>query len=142
MNNALYFIRGFAITLGSRGGNAKASPLRHPAKAKQKVTTMSLFNYLPTRRPANQRAHVHIVPAQRPFRVVVMPSDDEVKAMFARTKIIMKDAPIDVEAKVIGFTRTNAGSLGAILANQLSGRRELWSLDFTTRQPRFLALLA
>jgi hypothetical protein len=64
------------------------------------------------------------------------------QARFSRVNIIMKDGPVDVAGKVIGFTRTNAGSLGAVLANGLTGRRELWSLDFATRQPRFLAVLA
>jgi hypothetical protein len=79
---------------------------------------------------------------QRAVKVVVAPSDDEVRRILTRWRVIMKDGPVDVQAKLIGWRHTDAGPLGAIFANPLTNRRELWALDFATRRPRLLAVLA
>lgn len=107
---------------------------------------MSIYQFImprkttPSNTPAQHQPYV-TVPARQ---VIVGPSDDEVKAVFTRLRVIMHDdpaAPVPVEAKLVGWKRTNAGPLGAIFASPLTNRRELWALDLKTRKPRCIAVL-
>ncbi|MEZ2145351.1 hypothetical protein AAE026_24120 [Bradyrhizobium sp. DN5] len=75
-------------------------------------------------------------------RVIVAPSDQEVKRTFSHFQPILDDGPVPVRGRRIGWKTTNAGSLGAIFVNELTGRRTLWVLDFQSRRPRQLAVLA
>lgn len=98
---------------------------------------MSLFKLVQVRSP---RPRHHATPRSAP-NIVVAPSDEEVRKVMQRTRVVMKDGPVDVEGQLIGWKKTDAGPLGAIFANPLTNRRELWALDFTTRKPRPLAVL-
>lgn len=98
---------------------------------------MSLFRLVqvPTSRPRHQAA------PRSTANVVVAPSDEDVRRIMKRARVIMKDGPVDVQGKLIGWKHTDAGPLGAIFANPLTNRRELWALDFSTRKPRPIAVL-
>jgi hypothetical protein len=74
-------------------------------------------------------------------RVIVAPSDDEVKRTLTRFQPVLGDGPVPVRGRRIGWKKTNAGPLGAIFVNELTGRRTLWVLDFQSRRPRQLAVL-
>lgn len=93
---------------------------------------MSLFKQL--------RGHP-IVPPSRASKVIVGPSDDEVKHRFSRFEPIMSDGPVPVRGTRIGWKRTDVGPLGAIYANPLTARRELWVLDLHSHKPRKIATL-
>lgn len=95
---------------------------------------MSLFKQL--------RGLVVVPPSPRPPRVILGPSDNEVKCRFSRFEPIMTDGPVPVRGTRIGWKRTDAGPLGAIYANPVSGRRELWGLDLHTHKPRRIAILS
>ena len=100
---------------------------------------MSLYTYF---RPQGHHASIYgRTGPHRPTKVVVAPSDDDVRRRLSRFRLIMSDGPVPVEAKLIGYRRTDAGALGGIFANPLTNRRELFGLDFVTRRPRFLAVL-
>lgn len=74
--------------------------------------------------------------------VVVAPSDNEVKRVFSRFAPVLHDGPVPVRGRLVGWKNTNSGGLGAIFANELTGRRTLWVLDFQSRRPRQLAVLS
>jgi hypothetical protein len=83
-----------------------------------------------------------VVPSHRqPAKVIVGPSDEEVKSRFERFVPILSDGPVPVHGVRIGWKRTTAGPLGAIFANPVTNRRELWALDLHTHKPRHLAVL-
>lgn len=69
-------------------------------------------------------------------------SDSEVKSAFGRAHVMLYDGPFPVTGKVIGWRRTNAGTLGAIIANPVTGRRFLFCLDFVTGRPKALGCLS
>lgn len=71
-------------------------------------------------------------------------SDSAVRAMFARARVLLTDGAVPVEGVVIGWQRTSAGLLGAIVANPLTGARFLYGPDLATggHKPRFLTRLA
>jgi len=82
------------------------------------------------------------VRAHRPTsHVIVAPSNDDAKRIFERFRPLLDDGPVAVQGQLIGWKTTNAGSLGAVFVNPLTGKRTLWALDFRTRQPRQLAIL-
>lgn len=70
--------------------------------------------------------------------IVLAPSDDEVKRFFSRFSPVLNDGPVIARGKRIGWKRTNAGPLGAIYLNELTGRRFLFCIDFANRKPRLL----
>jgi hypothetical protein len=80
-------------------------------------------------------------PAQRPS-VGRFFTDPEVKSAFGRATVMLGDGPFPVAGKVIGWRRTNAGGLGAIVANPVTGRRFLFCLDFVTGRPKVLTRLS
>jgi hypothetical protein len=65
-------------------------------------------------------------------------SDPAVKAAFGRTNVMLYDGPFPVTGRLIGWRRTKAGTLGAIIANPDTGRRFQFCLDFGTGRPRLL----
>lgn len=75
-------------------------------------------------------------------RIVVLPSDTEIKRTFTRFAPILNDGPVPVRGRLIGWKTTHSGGLGAIFANELTGRRTLWVLDPQSRRPRQLAVLS
>jgi hypothetical protein len=92
------------------------------------------------------RAHRHppvvVLPSGRSQNLVVIPSDDQIKRIFERFKPILADGPVPVQGKRIGWKQTNAGTLGAIYVNEITGQRSLWCLDFQSHRPRQIAVLA
>lgn len=81
-------------------------------------------------------------PRPTPPRTVVL-TEDGIKAMFARTTIILEDGIVPVAGQIIGWKPTSAGCLGAIVLNPLSGRRFLYGPDLAQQGqvPRYLATL-
>jgi len=67
--------------------------------------------------------------------------DSIVKRVFRQSRITLHDGPIPVTGKVLGWNKTNAGPLGAVIGNPITGRRFLYCLDFRTLQPRELTRL-
>jgi hypothetical protein len=82
-----------------------------------------------------------VVPHQQSAKVIVGPSDEEVKSRFAHFAPVLSDGPVPVRGVRIGWKRTTAGPLGAIFANPLTNRRVLWALDLHSHKPRHLAVL-
>jgi hypothetical protein len=80
-------------------------------------------------------------PVPPKMKVLIAPSDDDVKRRFHRFRPKLQDSFVDVEGTRIGWKRTNAGTLGAIYVNEFTGQRTLWVLDFVTREPFQLAIL-
>lgn len=78
---------------------------------------------------------------QQGSRIGRLPTDREVKRIFAQTVIALPDGPFDVPGKLIAYRRTHAGALGAIIANPMTGRRFLYCIDFVTGRPRYLERL-
>lgn len=78
----------------------------------------------------------------RPRRGVIPHiTDDTAKRTLSRARIILQDGPVPVEGQIIGWKRTHAGPLGAVVANPVTGARSLWGVDFATGRPRPLARL-
>lgn len=75
---------------------------------------------------------------------VVVLTDDAVKAMFARATVVLHDGIVPVQGEIIGWKRTSAGCLGAIVINRLTGARFLYGPDLAKGGgvPRPLARLA
>lgn len=79
------------------------------------------------------------LPPSLPPRPQVRLTDTQVKARFAaEPHILLDDGPVTVAGKIIGWQRTNAGTLGAIVLNPLTNRRMLFGIDFRTGRPRAL----
>ena len=92
---------------------------------------------------AHRNSPVVVMPAgTRPQRVVVAASDSEVKRKFDHFRPVVTDGPVPVHGKLIGWKTTKSGTLGAIYVNEVTGQRTLWCLDFQTRRPRQIAVLA
>ena len=75
-------------------------------------------------------------------RAVVVIPDADAKRILSYSRIMLNDGPYLVEGRVIGWKRTDAGPLGAVVANPVTGARSLWGVDFATRRPRPLKRLA
>lgn len=79
-----------------------------------------------------------ISPTMPKVRKPTVLTDETVRTMFARARIILKDGVVPVEGKVIGWKKTDAGPLGAIVVNPLTDNRYLFGIDFETGKPRRL----
>jgi hypothetical protein len=79
----------------------------------------------------------------KPSQVVVL-TDDMVKDMFANAIVHLNDGVVPVAGEIIGWQRTDAGCLGAIVVNKLTGARFLFGPDLSKggRVPKLLARLA
>lgn len=80
------------------------------------------------------------VPACPRFKVVLL-TDAKVKKVLTRARLILDDGPVAIEGAIIGWKRTHAGPLGAIVLNPLTGARFLWGVDLASGKPRQLARL-
>lgn len=67
----------------------------------------------------------------RPQPAVVL-TDGEAKSRLSRARIILKDGPVPVEGRIIGWQRTGIGALGAIAVNAVTGARFLVGVNLTT----------
>ena len=96
--------------------------------------------YNGNRRPPVTSGFANSVPQHRPVQVL---TDDMVKAMFARSTVHLNDGVVPVEAEIIGWQRTTAGCLGAIVLNRLTGARFLFGPDLGrgSAVPKLLARL-
>ena len=74
-------------------------------------------------------------------RTIVVIPDTEVKRILNHARIILKDGPVAVEGRIIGWKRTHAGPLGAVVVNPLTGARFLWGVDFANGRARSLKRL-
>lgn len=74
--------------------------------------------------------------AQQP----ILLTDDVVKAKLSKARLILTDGFIPVEGRIIGWQRTDKGSLGAIVVNPLTNGRFLFVVDFATGKPRNLGI--
>ena len=72
---------------------------------------------------------------------IVVMSDDVCKRILSTTPIMLNDSFVRVQGRVIGWKRTNLGTLGAVVLNELSGQRFLFCVDIATGRPRKLATL-
>lgn len=97
---------------------------------------MSLRAYVRTHGDGHGRR-----PVPPKMKVLIAPSDDDVKRRFHQFRPLLKDGFHEVWGTRIGWKRTNAGTLGAIYVNDLTGQRTLWVLHFVTREPTQLAVL-
>lgn len=76
---------------------------------------------------------------RRPVRPVL--TDGRAKAILAHSRLILNDAGIPVQGRIIGWKTTAAGTTGAVVANPVSGNRFLFVVDFATGRPRNVARL-
>jgi hypothetical protein len=84
------------------------------------------------------------VSAYKPRRpAVFVLTDAEVKGVLTRSRVILRDGPVPVEGRIIGWKRTDAGPLGAVVANPITGARFLVGVDLASggRRPRVLTRL-
>lgn len=71
---------------------------------------------------------------------VVIP-DAEVKRRLGRSRIFLKDGLFPVQGKIIGWRRTAAGPLGAVVVNEVTDNRFLVGVNFKNGKPKVLAPL-
>lgn len=86
------------------------------------------------------RCTVYVPPTLPPKKPIVL-TDERVKAIFAaHPRILMNDGAVAVEGVIIGWQRTDIGTLGAIVCNPITNKRVLYGIDFKTGRPRPLGL--
>ncbi len=82
-------------------------------------------------------------PPRRPsYRSRSVLTDGKAKRILSRAKLAWNDGGYRVRGRIIGWKRTDSGTLGAVVAYPVTGARHLWRVNLTTGGAKHICRLA
>jgi len=64
------------------------------------------------------------------------------KRILSRANLSWNDGGLRVQGRIIGWKRTDSGTLGAVVAYPVTGARHLWRVNLTSGGAKHLCRLA
>lgn len=78
----------------------------------------------------------------RPRRSRSVLTDGMAKGILSRANLTWNDGGYRVQGRIIGWKRTDSGTLGAVVAYPVTGARHLWRVNLATGGAKHLCRLA